>query len=166
MTLELSVKELAPPPNLQFGGALSVSDPKVGLAQAGGPFDLHFGSASRKQKIGVGIIGPQWMIDLTRAWLERCMNPIPVLEGETQLRRMFPGFEETFHSALVTKDSWTVRLDEGGGVGDKLGTALAISDPFRRFEQVLDAYADALDSLAARDSNRPDLVIMRCQTRF
>jgi len=157
MTLELSVKELAPP-NLQFGGALSVSDPKVGLAQAG-PFDLHFGSASRKQKIGVGIIGPQWMIDLTRAWLERCMNPIPVLDGETPLRRMFPGFEETFHSALLTKDSWTVRLDEGG-VGDKLGTALAISDPFRRFEQVLDAYADALDSLAARDSNRPDLVIM------
>ena len=49
MTLELSVKELAPP-NLQFGGALSVSDPKVGLAQAG-PFDLHFGSASRKGDI-------------------------------------------------------------------------------------------------------------------
>ena len=61
MSLKLSIMELQPP-KLQFGGALSVSDPKVGLAQAG-PFDLQFGLA-RKAQIGVGIVGPQEMIDL------------------------------------------------------------------------------------------------------
>ena len=156
MTLNLSIKQLAPP-NLQFGGALSVSDPKVGLAQAG-PFDLHFGSAARKQEIGVGIIGPQDMIDLTRAWIARCMRPIPVLEGENLLKRPFPGFEETFHSALTVEDSWTMRLDVNKA--DKLRAALSEDDPFSRFEQVLTIYAEALDRLAAREVNRPDIVVL------
>jgi len=161
VTLDLSIKELAPP-KLQFGGALSVSDPKVGLAKAG-PFDLHFGSAARKQKLGVGIIGPQDMIDLTRIWISRCMEPIPVIEGENLLKRAFPGFEETFHSGLTVEDSWTVRLDEDKA--NKLRAALAEDDPFRRFEQVLSAYADALDRLAARDVNRPDIVILTIRSR-
>jgi len=156
MTLDLSIKELALP-KLQFGGALSVSDPKVGLAKAG-PFDLHFGSAARKEKLGVGIIGPQDMIDLTRAWIARCMLPIPIIDGESLLKRTFPGFEETFHSALVVEDSWTIRLDIDKA--DKLKAALAEDDSFRRFEKVLTTYADALDSLAARDVNRPDIVIL------
>lgn len=156
MTLELSIKELVPP-KLQFGGALSVSDPKVGLANAG-PFDLHFGSAARKQKLGVGIIGPQDMIDLTRIWIDRCMRPIPVIDGENLLKRPYPGFEETFHSTLNAQESWTIRLDEPKA--NKLKTALAENDAFRRFEQVLSAYADALDQLANREVNRPDIVVI------
>ncbi len=156
MTLDLSIKELAPP-KLQFGGVLSVSDPKVGLAKAG-PFDIHFGSAARKQKIGVGIIGPQDMIDLTRAWLTRCMHEIPVIEGESRLKRGFPGFEEIFHSTLTVEDSWTLRLDVDKA--DKLKAALAEEDPFRRFERVLSVYAESLERLAARDANRPDIVIL------
>lgn len=155
MTLSLSIKELTPP-NLQFGGALSVSDPKIGLAKAG-PFDLHFGVA-RKRTLGVGIVGPGNLIDLTRAWIARCMQPIPVIDGETLLRRAFPGFEETFHSALAIDNSWTVSHDENGV--DKLAIALSERDPFRRFESVLDLYSDALDRLAARDANRPDIVIL------
>lgn len=160
MTLDLSIKELALP-KLQFGGALSVSDPKIGLSNAG-PFDLHFGSAARKQCLGVGIIGPQDMIDLTRAWIDRCMRPIPVIDGESLLKRAFPGFEETFHSALTVEDSWTVRLDEGKA--DKLRASLAENDPFIRFEQIVNTYADALDQLAARDVNRPDIVIIAIPT--
>ena len=155
MSLDLSIKEL-PPPKLQFGGALSVSDPKVGLASAG-PFDLHFGSA-RKEQIGVGIIGTQEMIDLAVAWIDRCMKPIPVMGETSLLRRGFPGFQETYHSALRTHDTWTVRVD--GDTRDELGTALAEPEPFRRFERVLNVYANALDGLAARDSNRPDIVIL------
>ena len=155
MTLDLSVIEL-PAPNLQFGGAISVSDPKVGLASAG-PFDLHFGSA-RKEQLNVGVIGPQEMIDLVLSWLDRCCNPIPVLGEPNMLRRPFPGFEEVFHSRIETHDNWTVRLD--GENRDELGEALAISDPFVRFERVLDVYSNALEGLAARDANRPDLVII------
>ncbi|WP_421950794.1 hypothetical protein [Pelagibacterium sp.] len=155
MTLDLSIIEL-PPPKLQFGGALSVSDPKVGLASAG-PFDLHFGSA-RKVHLNIGIVGPQEMIDLVRAWLDRCMKPIPVTGDASLLRRAYPGFEQVFHSALITDDNWTVRLD--GETRDELGEALAISDPFDRFERVLNVYSNALEGLAARDANRPDLVIM------
>ena len=156
MTLDFSIKELTPP-KLQFGGALSVSDPKLGLAKAG-PFDIHFGSAARKQTLGIGIVGPQDMIDLTRAWIARCMRPIPVIDGESLLKRAFPGFEETFHSVLTVEDSWTVRLDVDKA--DKLKAALAEDDPFRRFENVLSVYANALERLAARDVNRPDIVIL------
>ncbi len=155
MNLKLSIKQL-PTPSLQFGGAISVSDPKVGLAQAG-PFDLQFGRA-RKEHIGVGIIGPQEMIDLAEAWIKRCRKPIPVIDESSLLRRGFPGFEQTFHSALVTDKSWTVRID--GEIRDELGSALAEEDAFRRFERVLSVYANALDGLAARDANRPDIVIM------
>ena len=155
MTLELSIKEI-PPPNLQFGGALSVSDPKVGLASAG-PFDLHFGAA-RKDQVSVGIIGPQDMIDLTNAWIIRCMQPIPVFGDISLLRREYPGFQEAFHCALRTHDNWTVRID--GESRNELRMALAESDPFKQFDRVLNVYANALEGLASRDSNRPDIVIL------
>ena len=156
MSLELSITEL-PPPKLQFGGALSVSDPKVGLGQAG-PFDLHFGSAARKHKIGVGIIGSREMIDLAGAWIERCQRPIPVLDNMSLLKREFPGFKETYHSSLAIDDSWIIDLDFGSR--DQLRLALEESDPFKRFEIVLELYANALDRLASRDANRPDIVII------
>lgn len=155
MSLELSIKEL-PMPKLQFGGALSVSDPKVGLASAG-PFDLHFGSA-RKERIAVGIIGPLEMIDQVDKWIVRCMDPIQCIGEPSLLRREFPGFKETFHCVLSTNDTWTVAVDEGPG--DKLAVALAEPNPFKRFEEVLNVYATALESLASRDSNRPDIVIL------
>ena len=155
MTLELSILEL-PPPKLQFGGALSVSDPKTGL-EAAGPFDLHFGSA-RKEQVNVGIVGPAKMIDLALAWLERCSKPIPVFGGASLLRKPFPGFGQTFHSALQTDDQWSVRIDVGGV--DDLDRALEISDRFTRFDRVLSLYSNALRRLAARDANRPDIVIV------
>jgi hypothetical protein len=155
VTLDLSILEL-PVPKLQFGGALSVSDPKVGLASAG-PFDLHFGSA-RKERINVGIVGPQDMIDLVCAWIERCSKPMPVGDDTSLLRRAYPGFVSVFHSALNTHERWTVRIDRQPR--DELGEALAISDPFVRFDRVLSVYSNALEGLAARDANRPDIVIM------
>jgi hypothetical protein len=155
MSLDLSILEL-PAPRLQFGGALSVSDPKVGLGAAG-PFDLHFGSA-RKEHINVGIVGPAEMIDLVRKWIERCGKLIPADGRANLLRRAYPGFEEIFHSSLVTDDKWTVRID--GEQRNELGEALAVADPFTRFDRVLGVYSNALEGLAARDANRPDIVIM------
>ena len=155
MSLDLSIRELAPP-ELQFGGAFSGSDPKVGLAKAG-PFDLHFGSA-RKEHIRVGIIGPQEMIDLTKLWIDRCTKPIPTINENSLLRREFPGFKETFHSMLVCNESWTVRIDSE--IRNELGLALAERNPFYRFKQVMNIYTDALNGLATRDANRPDIVIL------
>lgn len=155
MTLELSIMEL-PPPKLQFGGALSVSDPKAGL-EAAGPFDLHFGPA-RKERINVGIVGPAKMMDLALAWLERCSKPIPVFGGSSLLRRAFPGFEQAFHSVLRTSDQLSVRIDGGGT--ENLEMALKIPDRFARFDRVLSLYSNALHGLAARDANRPDIVII------
>lgn len=156
MSLELSIIEL-PLPKLQFGGALSVSDPKVGLEKAG-PFDLHFGPAARKNKICVGIIGSQEMIELASAWIERCQKPIPVFDNASLLKREFPGFRETYHSSLATDDSWIIHLDCENH--NWLSQALAEDDPLKRFDRVLELYANALDRLASRDANRPDIVIM------
>ena len=155
MALDLSILEL-PAPNLQFGGALNASDPKVGLELAG-PFDLHFGSA-RKEYISVGIIGPGKMIELVETWIERCSKPIPVLGDPSLLRRVFPGFRDVFHSTLNTHDQWTVRIDSEDR--DELGYALSIEDDFTRFSRILNIYSDALEGLASRDSNRPDIAIV------
>lgn len=155
MSIELSVVEL-PQPKLQFGSALRVSDPKVGLAIAG-PYDLHFGT-SRKDQLKIGIIGSQEMIDLAYLWIERCRKTVPVSGEPSIQRRPFPGFKEAFQSEILTNDHWTVRLD--GEIRDELGVALDTSEPMERFKNVLRVYSNALDGLAARDSNRPDLVII------
>jgi hypothetical protein len=86
------------------------------------------------------------------------MKPLPVIGEVSLLRREFPGFHEVYHSDLRTHKSWTVRVD--GEVRDELGAALKENDPFLRFELVLNVYANALEGLAARDANRPDIVIL------
>ena len=155
MSLNLSIKWLTPP-ELQFGGDLSYSDPKVGLSHAG-PFDLNFGEA-RKKHIKVGIVGSQEMIDLTKMWISRCMEPILATGKTNLLYRSFPGFERTFHSTIVFDENWVARID--GEKGDELGSALAEGNPFRRFDKVLNVYTNALNNLAGLDSSRPDVVIL------
>jgi hypothetical protein len=62
------------PPQLQFGGSGTHSDPKVGLEIAG-PFDLRFQSA-RKTEVRVGLIGPRHWMDKAEMWLQRCAESI------------------------------------------------------------------------------------------
>lgn len=155
MTIRLSIRELSPP-QLQFGGAGTNSDPKIGLDNAG-PFDLRFGAA-RQTKVNVGIIGPGDLIDATKAWLERCKSPIPVLGDPSLLKKPFPGFESVFRATLNLSESWCLRLDSE--THDCLDRALAESNPFVRFQKVVDLYADAHKRLATREINRPDVVIM------
>lgn len=155
MSLNLSIKWLTPP-ELQFGGDLSYSDPKVGLSHAG-PFDLNFGEA-RKKHIKVGIVGSQEMIDLTKMWISRCMEPILATGKTNLLYRSFPGFERTFHSTIVSDENWVARID--GEKGDELGSALAEGNPFRRFDKVLNVYTNALNNLAGLESSQPDVVIL------
>jgi hypothetical protein len=155
MTIKLAVRELKPP-QLQFGGAVTTSDPKIGLDLAG-PFDLRFGAA-RQTQVKVGIIGPRQLVDQTRRWLERCRSPVPVLGTPSLLQKPFPGFEKTFHMSLVDSDGWTVHLDSEHR--DPLEEALDDGDLFRSFQKVVDLYSDAHARLAKRDTNRPDVVIV------
>lgn len=154
MTIELSVIEL-PPPRLQFGGASTNREPKAGLLAAG-PFDLRFGSA-RKEQIHVGIIGPADQIDAAKSWLLRCENELPILGGPNLLKKPFPGFEAAFHKKLVTADNSCIALSSGKH--DALARALE-GDAYVCFQRVVDLYADAHERLAARDLNRPDIVLM------
>lgn len=155
MTLKLSVLELAPP-LLQFGGPASTSDPKVGLEVAG-PFDMRFGAA-RKNQINVGLIGPGTLIDKAREWIERCNAHIPVLGAPNGLRRPFPGFRDAFRRHLVVDDSHVIRIDSE--TRDPIAEALECDGEFVGFQRVLDAYAGAHARLAARDANRPDMVVI------
>jgi hypothetical protein len=107
MPIELSIVELAPP-RLQFGGASTHTDPKMGLLAAG-PFDLRFGSA-RKDHIHVGIIGPANQVDASRRWLQRCSGEVPVLGEASLLKKSFPGFSEVFHKKLVVPDCSIIPL--------------------------------------------------------
>lgn len=154
MAIELSIEELSPP-RLQFGGASAHSDPKVGLLAAG-PFDLRFGSA-RKDHVHVGIVGPAEQVAAARRWLDRCSREIPVLGEPNLLKKAFPGFSEAFHKTLVAPDASSIALTSD--THDELARALD-GDAYSSFQRVVDLYADAHARLAARDLNRPDIVLM------
>lgn len=151
---KLTLLELRSPP-LQFGGAAHTSDPKAGL-EAAGPFDIRFGSA-RKDTINLGVIGPALLVDDARKWVDRVAAGIPALSASSALRRPFPPFEAVFRKTLVHTDHMTVVLE---GEADPLELALALADPFDRFQAVVDLYSEALDRLSRRDVNRPDLVLL------
>ncbi|MBL8691487.1 MAG: hypothetical protein JNL04_20435 [Rhodospirillaceae bacterium] len=154
MSISLSILELAPP-KLQFGGASTHSDPKVGLVAAG-PFDLRFGSA-RKDHVHVGIVGPPAEISAAKRWLERCSREVPAVGDANLLRRPFIGFPEIFRKALVAPSDSTIALSMGDG--GELTKALE-GDAYECFQRVVDVYAEAHARLAARDLNRPDVVLM------
>lgn len=154
MTIDLSIIELSPP-RLQFGGASAHSDPKAGLLAAG-PFDLRFGSA-RKDHVHVGIIGPTDQVAAARRWLERCGREVPVLGQPNLLKKPFPGFAEAFHKRLVAPEPSSITLNSE--TSDNLANALR-GDAYIAFQHVVDLYADAHTRLAARDFNRPDIVLM------
>jgi hypothetical protein len=154
MSIELSIVELAPP-RLQFGGASTHTDPKAGLLAAG-PFDLRFGSA-RKELIHVGMVGPADQVASARRWLERCSQGVPVLGEPSLLKKPFPGFSEAFRTKLVVPDSSIIALTSENN--DALGHALE-GEAYSAFQRVVDLYADAHARLAARDLNRPDIVLM------
>lgn len=154
MTINLKIRELDPP-SLQFGSAGGHSDPKIGLDNAG-PFDLRFGAA-RQARINVGIVGPQPMVDATKAWLERCQSPIPVLGQPSLLRKPFPGFQNVFRAKLNFPEDWCISLSES--TSSSLERVLQEHDSFKRFQKVVDVYAEAHGRLASREVNRPDVVI-------
>jgi hypothetical protein len=154
MTIDLSIIELSPP-RLQFGGAITHSDPKVGLLAAG-PFDLRFGSA-RKDHIHVGIVGPADQVVAARRWLDRCSLEIPVLGNANLLKRPFPGFADAFHKQLVAPELSSIALSSD--TNDNLARALQ-GDAYTAFQNVVDLYADAHARLSSRDLNRPDIILM------
>lgn len=151
----MAISELATP-TLEFGGAASGPDLKSGLVSAG-PFDMRFGSA-RADRIAVGMIGPPDALASTRSWLERFESGIPALRGGSRLRRAFPGFSTIFRKRIIIEDTLTVTL--GGEGRDVIADALAASDPFVQFRKILDLYDEGLRRLAARDANRPDIVLI------
>jgi hypothetical protein len=155
MAIKLSICELNPP-SLQFGGAGGHSDPKIGLDHAG-PFDLRFGAA-RQAHVNVGIVGPSELVGAVIRWLERCQAPIPVLGEPGLLRKPFPGFKNIFRTTMNVSDSWCVIFDEKGH--NSFERALNEDAPFKRFQKMVDIYAEAHKRLASREANRPDVVIM------
>ena len=66
-------------------------------------------------------------------------------------------FRNSF-SKIILQDHWIVLLD--GELRDELGEAFNILESFARFENVLRVYSNALERLAAPDSNKPEVVII------
>lgn len=155
MTFEMSIDQL-PQPSLQFGGATQQTDPKVGLEYAG-PFDLRFGSA-RNPFINVGLVGTEETLDSATKWLERCSDTIPFLGDLSSLNRSFPSFAGAFHKNLQFSDEMTVTVS--GERLDQLAEQLTKRDRFERFQEIVDIFVSGISSLAKRDANRPDVVLV------
>lgn len=155
MAIELSIDHL-PQPSLQFGGATQQTDPKVGLEYAG-PFDLRFGSA-RGSTINVGLVGTTETVESAARWLERCSEPIPFLGEASSLNRSYPSFAAAFHKQIQASDDMSITVSDYRL--DQLSQKLTSSDRFERFQEIVDIFADAMTSLAKRDANRPDVVLV------
>jgi len=163
MSLKFELIEFSRP-ILEFGGSGEFEDPRLGLT-AGGPFDLRFGAA-RSERVCVGLVGPEEMIDAARAWLIRVqgeMRDPPAVQSYPT----FSGFQHVFRSKLTVAENWTVVLNDA-----QLSSALSIQHQGQRFEQVLELYSAGIRHLAKLESTRPDVVIcclsdevfLRCRT--
>lgn len=150
MSLKLNIRKIEATP-LQFGSAGEYTDPKIGLVQAG-PFDLRFGQA-RKQEIRVGLVGELDEIRNAKNWLSRCLNEIKS-DGSQELRPDYPGFENVFHSKLITNKAWNIDINSF----QKTVKILKTTDPLERFEKMVSLYEKAFNVLSNLN-NKPDVIL-------
>ena len=154
MPVDIRITEI-PPPELEFGGPGTFSDPKVGLVQAG-PFDGRFGGG-RVQQVRIGLVGPPDVVARARRWFKRCQSRIAsTMENKAQYPD-YPGFATAFSAELVLDTAWE-RVFEG--TPNPLSLAMSIVHENVRFEKVVQAYSEAVRSLVSADvMPRPDVVV-------
>ena len=154
MPLDIHITEI-PPPELEFGGPGTFTDPKVGLVQAG-PFDGRFGGG-RVQLVRVGFVGPPEVVARARRWFERCKSPIASKMDNAVQYPDYPGFSAAFGAELVLDRAWEHTFS---GTPNALSLALNIRQEDVQFERVVEAYAGAVASLVGPDVlPRPDVVV-------
>ena len=152
MPISLDLKEFEDP-LLEFGGPGMFTDPREGLRE-GGPFDMRFGAA-RNERVNIGLIGCDEMVERTLGWLKRTEGHLPADPG-TAGYPAFPGFEAVFRSKLTTDPRWTITFS---GPDSELHKALALTNGKDRFEGVLGAFSSALRRLGKLEIVKPDVVI-------
>ena len=103
MPLDIHITEI-PPPELEFDGPGTFTDPKVGLVQAG-PFDGRFGGG-RVQLVRVGLVGPPEVVARARRWFERCKGRVDSKMDNKVQYPDYPGFAAAFGADLVLNRAW------------------------------------------------------------
>ena len=154
MSIDIRITEISPP-DLEFGGPGTFSDPKIGLVQAG-PFDARFGGG-RVQQVRVGLVGPPDVVARARRWFRRCQGRIgSKMENKAQYPD-YPGFSTAFGAELVLDGAWEYVFE---GAPNPLSSALYIKHEDVRFEKVVQAYAGGVAALVGPDVRpRPDVVV-------
>jgi hypothetical protein len=138
-------------PELEFGGAARHIDPRGGVADYG-PADLA--SATRPDRIRVGLIGTASEIEGIRNWLHKCSEFLP--GKQTHQRNLFPHFpgcnaDATYRTELVFDPALERPLSERQlRPLSQLATANAV-------RQAVDIYAAEVESLM--ETSRCDIVV-------
>lgn len=144
-----------PTPRLEFGGAGDFRVVRQGLLQ-GGPFDLRFGAARKKQLL-LGLVGPKETVELMAAWVARCQKPIPAVGPNKSISIDFPGSAEVFKAQFETAAALTDEIDTQNPMD--WHRAQQMVDKFARFEAVLRLFEAGVQRLAQRDIARPDVIL-------
>lgn len=150
MSLTMDILSLDEP-YLEFGPGGEDTDPKTGLHNHG-PLSLRFGPAHR-ERVRVGLVGPQAALDLARRWFARCQHYIPSESTNKALHPDFPGFQEVFRSSLEFSNLWEWEI-----WNENLEVALS-HPPQERFNAVLDLYTKGIRTLNGR-SLKPDVIVV------
>lgn len=154
MPIELELTDL-PTPFLEFGGPGEFRYPRLGLKKAG-PFDIRFGGA-HLNRVKIGLVGPSQILERASEWFEKNQGYLDSEEDDPIQYPVFPGFERVYQAEMVLDNRWNVDLGEEFG---ELRKALAIDhDEKRRFQKVLDVYAEGVEQLAGLEVTRPDVVV-------
>ena len=141
-------------PLLSFGGQHKHVDPKTGLSLYG-PYSLVGQTSPTLRSAVIGIVGPASMIADAEAWLHACQGILTNDGSQPFLYPHFPGFHKDapFQCEFIYGDTWRETIKDS-----VFKTAIAAPDFYDRVKQVVQLYAEALETIAAREP-QPQVVL-------
>lgn len=148
--MEVAIKEIGAI-GLEFGSPALFTDPKKGLLEAG-PFDMRFGPAQLKE-IRMAIVGTKEMNQKALFWLERIKRHIPTIMKNFIQYPDFGGFESIYRCSIITNSIWIHEIPE-----ELLTKALGFNDE-KRFEAVLELYAEGMMRMSGIENNKPNIIL-------
>lgn len=135
-------------PLLQFGDAVTASEPKRGFLK-GGPWSAL--SVGGERAIQLGLVGLASEVALVRPWLARLKDLIVADESNIRRNPQFPGSRKAFRCNFEVPDGFERAIDDS-----QFARAFEANDG--AFEQLLDLYTGKIAGFFG--DVRPDCVLV------
>lgn len=147
--------EIFEEPELIFGNEQKDIDQKRGITDFG-PYTVHI-PAMHRSSIKIGIIGSIETIESTKAWLERCSEPIEGVEDKLRQFPNFPGFNYSngspFKAEFLVDKSYEQILTQR-----EIESVVRIQNRRESFQRAIDLVSSSIQLLS--EDHSPDVIIL------